>query len=238
MVQTGAPDYQQFANWSDVALFSASTNGSTAGITLGTFNVSQWAGLQVNVSSIVGAGGLRFTFFADAGLTQTVGSRLYHMGALLLGPTSYTVPVQGLFCRVACLTNGPVANQCFVTISPTNRVGSPASFSSFPHLFEQVATSVGAGATVNQNAQYFYSGPASLSFGTALAAFTVAIVYFDNLGTQHLVFTETFAAASQANFRSPVMIPPAPCQLQLTNGTAGAGNMTAVVTPGTYAQAA
>lgn len=235
MVQTGAPDFQELTQWSDTEFFNAHSGGNnTGGVTVGIFNVSQWAYLQVNVFAAFVDCRLDFWFGSDPLVTSPLFQRRVFVSAASAQGQMITIPCSSLFVRVIVSTAAVQADAIQLALFPSNRPG-PSFIPPIPaNLIEQSATAIGIGATINLPFAYTYSGPVHLSAQTSLATGDIRLQWLDEAGVVHPFWIFSFPLAASGLSVSPLYIPPGIIQARVRNTTAGAGAFTLHVMPDAF----
>lgn len=224
MVQTGAPDYQDFANWTDSPLFNGSADTSLVGTAIGTFNVSQWAGIQCFFLNVTQNVLVTFNFYADAAKTIKIATRGCYVNANVGSNSTYAVPCFGSFVEIKCLSNGVHVGALQLTIVGSNRVGPAMATGQTVSLFSVVNTPVGATTAVTFNTSALFTGSAHMTMQWDVASWSVKLSFVDHLGGINPFFLYRDVVVNKTVIAAPIFIPPAPIQVELFNISAGAGN--------------
>lgn len=231
MVNTGAPDFQGFAQWADDPLFSGTPTGTAAGTVLGTFNVSQWLGLQCLVQNPLLRCTLNFTWFADPGLTIQVGQRTVTFDAFPASPVTMMMPNMGLYVRITLLTPSTQAGVATIVIVPTNRVGPSFATQSDSNLLEVVGLAVGATSVVTSPFRYTYAGPVSFYMTGMGATGDVQIQGTDSIGANHRIFVFGLPQPAGALIVTGFYVPPIALFARFNNATAAGVTVSMTVVP-------
>lgn len=170
MSLVGYPDFQEQAQWQSLLLTDDTqvlgAGGSVTYPNVGPayYNTSQWQTLQVYVSNGVRILDGQITWYADAGLTTTMGRKQFSLPANAESVVSF--PNAGPFATLF-LFNGSAGNDTiFVRVTGTNRAQTPFNPpGQFPMVLVPV-TSIAAGANLDTLATQFYAGPAHMSVST------------------------------------------------------------------------
>lgn len=234
MVQTGAPDFQAYEQWTDLPLFNGNIAGAAIPVTIGTFNVSQWAYLQVFFGAVNGRLQLTFVFTADAAGLIPTGRRNINADTFSGFQNEISVPCLGRFVTILCTTNGALNPAGTITVSGSNRAGPTVAGVPGYLLLEQFGVGIGAGATINATFNTLFTGPCHISFvGTALPM-SVTLFFTDVGGTAHAFYGLTLITANVVITQSPIYIPPAPCLAQIANASAAPQTFSCLIMPDAF----
>lgn len=234
MVNTGAPDFQGFTNWADDPFVFGTFNSSASGVSLGSFNVSQWLGLQCLIQFPAVNVYLRLTYYADAALTQLIGTRMYGDGPGSSTWTTVMVANMGAFVDIALVSAAAQVNAASVTIIPTNRVGPSFASNALGGLLEVSGGNVGANSVLTVNLARIFAGPCHVFVSGMGATGDVQIQWTDPAAINHRWWTTVCPLPAAGLFEAPVMIPPYPCFARFNNTTAGAVTVSMEVAPDSW----
>lgn len=234
MVQTGAPDFQQYEQWTDLPLFNGVITGAAIPVTVGTFNVSQWAYLQVFFNSVQGAFRLTFNFSADAAGATRTGIRIIDASTASGFQNEISIPCLGRFVQVLCTSNVPLNPAATITLSGSNRAGPTVASVAAYGLLELTGIGIGGGASLDFNLATLFTGPVHVSYLSNVTPMLFQLHWKDNGGTVHPFHEKNTTAANVAVTDTPIYVPPAPCILRIINTSGGPGAFNAYVMSDAY----
>lgn len=234
MVQTGAPDFQHYEQWTDVPLFSGDIAGAAIPVQVGIFNVSQWAYLQTFFVGVNGPLKLTFEFYSSSTLITRTGIRTINADSFSGFQNEVSITCLGRVVRVTCTTNGPQPLIATITLSGSNRAGPTVAGVLGYQLIELTGVGLGIGATIITNFGTLFTGPAHVSWLSNVVPVLFDLFWLDPGGTQHIFHERVTQTINVPVTDAPVFIPPAPCSVKVTNLSGAAGAYNAYVMPDAF----
>lgn len=220
---SGYPDFQAYASWRGTPTLAPATAYTPGTHQLATFDMSNYATLNVVAENTAGVAELHVQWWTDATMATFVDDATIPLNHNMV--VNLAMPAESAFVSVSVIVQaGPNASVTSV-LTPTNLATNEVRFIGVPRQLSFIAKSLAASATDSVTSAYAFPGQAMVSFtpGDALGMLEVRVQSLDRSGNPASTLFDD--PASTGAFQQMIVLPTAAVVLQIINHDAGAAHV-------------